>query len=112
MIVHEGPGNDSGPGRCPHLADSRQKLLTVFVIPEDIRSLYAANHHMMKRSGCIQSRLSWHGYILSRSTAIVNEFLNTVNYVPFAVFCAKKAGPFSILPSSFPIHCFREAEIL
>ena len=83
VIVHEDPGNDSGSGRCPYLADSREKLLTVFVIPEDISSLYAANHHMMKRSWGIQSCLSWHAYILSRSTAIVNTFVNIVNYVPF-----------------------------
>jgi hypothetical protein len=53
VIVHERPSNDSGSGRRPYLADSREKLLTVFVIPEDISSLYAANHNMMKRSGCI-----------------------------------------------------------
>lgn len=85
MIVHEGSGNDSGSGRYPYLSHSREKSLRVFVIPENIRSLYAANHHMMKRSRCIQSGLSWHGCILSRSTAIINAFVNIVNYVPLDV---------------------------
>jgi hypothetical protein len=86
VIVHEGPGNDSRSCRFPYLADSREKLPTVFVVPEDISSLYAANHNMMKRSGCIQSRLSWHGCILSRSTAIVNAYVNNVNYVPLGFY--------------------------
>jgi hypothetical protein len=83
VIVHESPGKNSRSCRFPYLANPRKKMLTVLVIPENISSLYAANHHMMKRSGCIQSRLSWHGCIISQSELVVNVFVTVVNYVPF-----------------------------
>jgi hypothetical protein len=58
-------GKDSRSRRFRYLADSRKKMLTVFVVPKNRGSLDAANHHMMKGPGCIQSRLAWHGTILS-----------------------------------------------
>jgi hypothetical protein len=58
-------GKDSRSRRFRYLADSRKRMLAVLVIPKNRGSLDAANHHMMKGPGCIQSRLAWHGTILS-----------------------------------------------
>jgi hypothetical protein len=82
VIVHEGPGKDSRFGRFPCLADSRKEMLTVFVIPKNIGPLDASNHHMMNRSGCIQSRLSWHRTIISWFKLAANIFVNIVSNVP------------------------------
>jgi hypothetical protein len=72
MIVHQNPGNDSGSGGFSDLTKPRKKMLTVLVIPKNIGPFDAANHHMMKRSWCIQSRLSWHNNILSQSKPAAN----------------------------------------
>jgi hypothetical protein len=83
VIVHEGPRKDSRSGGFCDLTYSGDKLLTVLVVPKYIGPLDAANHHMVKRPGGIQSRLSWHIDILSRPKLAVNIFVNIVNYVPF-----------------------------
>jgi len=56
---------DSHSRRFCYLADSRKKMLAVLVIAKNGGSLDPANHNMMKGPGCIQSRLAWHGTILS-----------------------------------------------
>jgi hypothetical protein len=85
MIAHEGPGKDPRSGRFSYLTDSGSKALTVFVIPKNIGPLDTPNHNMVKRPGCIQSRLSCHINTLSQPILGVNTFVNIVNYVPKAV---------------------------
>ncbi len=85
MIVHEDPGKDTRFRRFPYRADSRKEMLTVFIIPKNIGSLDPANHHMMKRPGSIQSRLSWHRTIISRFEISANRFVMFVSNVPLYV---------------------------
>jgi hypothetical protein len=83
VVVHEHPGKDLGSGGFCDLANSRKKMITVLVVPKNIGPLDPVNHHMVKRSGGVQSRLSWHNDILSRSKLAVNLFVTILNYVPF-----------------------------
>ena len=57
---HAISGKDSRSRRFRYLADSRKKMLAVLVIPKNRGSLDAANHHMMKGPGCIQSSRHTH----------------------------------------------------
>jgi hypothetical protein len=59
-------GKDSRSRRFRYLADSRKRMLAVLAIPQNRGSLDAANHHMMKGPGCIQSRhgVAWNNPIM------------------------------------------------
>src|SRR4030042_6351821 len=100
VVVHEHPGKDLGSGGLCDLAHARKKMITVLVVPKNIGPLDAANHHMVKRSGGVQSRLSWHIHILSRSKLTANLFVTDLNYVPF-VPCLEieeaRVGPLLII---------------
>ena len=82
MIVHENPSDDPRSTRLPYLPHPRNKMLTVFVIRKNIDSLDAANHHVMKRPGSIQSGLPWHSEIISQPKLNINRFVTIVINVP------------------------------
>jgi hypothetical protein len=69
--IHEHPGQDFRP-RLFHLAtDPGQKVLPVLLIPEYPDSFNPPYHDVMKNSGGIQSRLSWHTHPLSQFPSFV-----------------------------------------
>ena len=49
--------------------------------------------HLMKRSGCIQSRLSWHRTIISRFKLAANIFVNIVSNV---IYCFRERVDFQL----------------
>jgi hypothetical protein len=51
MIVHEGPSEDPVSRFLHQLPKAGKKVLPVFIIPEYVPALEAANHNMMKGAG-------------------------------------------------------------
>ena len=53
MVVQEGPSKDPVSGFLHQLTNTTKKVLPIFIIPEYVPTLEAANHNMMKRAGGI-----------------------------------------------------------
>jgi hypothetical protein len=51
MIVQEGPSEDPVSRLFHQLAKAGKKVLPVFIVPEYVPPLEAANHNMMKGAG-------------------------------------------------------------
>jgi len=51
MIIHKGPSEDPISRFLHQLTNAAKKVLSVFIIPEYVPALEAANHNMMKGAG-------------------------------------------------------------
>lgn len=60
MVRDQGPGVTLGLGFFEDDGQALEKGLPVFVISEELSSLYSPGHYMLEKAGDVKSWLAWH----------------------------------------------------
>ena len=71
MIGHKRPGITGGLRFCQYAAEAFQKISAVLRIDKNFASSDTASHNMLKRSGGIDARHSWHTQPVARGAEII-----------------------------------------